>query len=73
MGAVPERDPGLRKVIRNRHERGTDDAKVIPKRLDAAEGEMACAKEYTFQIINDDLEKAYHELKTVILSGIGLG
>jgi len=48
--------------------RGTDDEKVIRKRLDNAQSEINCAKEYSFQIINDDLETAYQELKTVILS-----
>jgi len=48
--------------------RGTDEEKVIQERLDNAKIEMGCAKEYSFQIINDDLETAYHELKTVILS-----
>ncbi len=48
--------------------RGTDDEKVIQQRLDNATAEMACAKEYSFQIINDDLETAYDELKRVILS-----
>jgi guanylate kinase len=52
--------------------RGTDEEKMILKRLANAAGEMEYAKEYSFQIINDDLEKAYHELKTVILSGLGL-
>ena len=50
--------------------RGTDEEKVIKKRLEAAATEMACMKEYSYQIVNDDLEKAYHELKTVVLSGL---
>ena len=29
---------------------------------------MECASEYSFQIINDELEKAYQELKNVILT-----
>jgi guanylate kinase len=65
--------PSMEELEKRLRGRGTDDEKVIQKRLDNAEGEMAFAKEYTYQIINDNLEKAYHELKTVILSGIGLG
>lgn len=64
--------PSLEELERRLRGRGTDEEKVIRKRLDNAEGEMASAKEYSFQIINADLEKAYHELKTVILSGMGL-
>ena len=33
-----------------------------------AKEEMAHAKEYSFQIINDDLETAYVDLKNVILA-----
>ncbi len=50
--------------------RGTDEEKVIKKRLEAATVEMGCMKEYSHQIVNDDLEKAYHDLKTVVLSGL---
>jgi len=52
--------------------RGTDEEKVIQKRLDNAKAEMKFATKYSFQIVNDDLEKAYHELKTVILSALGV-
>lgn len=65
--------PSMEELEKRLRGRGTDEEKVIRKRLDNAEGEMAFAKEYTFQIVNDDLEHAYHELKTVILSGMGLG
>jgi guanylate kinase len=65
--------PSMEELEKRLRGRGTDEEKVIRKRLENAAAEMAAAKEYSFQIVNDDLEKAYHELKTVILSGIGLG
>jgi guanylate kinase len=65
--------PSMEELESRLRGRGTDEEKVIRKRLENAAAEMAAAKEYSFQIVNDDLEKAYHELKTVILSGIGLG
>ena len=65
--------PSMEELEKRLRGRGTDEEKVIKKRLDNAAGEMEFAKEYSFQIINDELEKAYHELKTVILSGLGLG
>lgn len=65
--------PSMEELEKRLRGRGTDEEKVIQKRLTNAAAELESAKEYTFQIINDDLEKAYHELKTVILSGIGLG
>ena len=64
--------PSMEELEKRLRGRGTDEEKVILKRLENAAGEMESAKEYSFQIINDDLEKAYHELKTVILSGLGL-
>ncbi|MEI6891143.1 MAG: guanylate kinase [Pontiella sp.] len=64
--------PSMEELEKRLRGRGTDEEKVIKKRLDAAAGEMKCAKEYSFQIMNDDLETAYHELRTVILSGMGL-
>ncbi|MEE9367914.1 MAG: guanylate kinase [Pontiella sp.] len=65
--------PSLEVLEERLRGRGTDDEKTIKKRLENAQAEMDCLKEYSFQIVNDDLEKAYQELKTVILSGLGLG
>ncbi len=53
--------------------RDTDDEHVINKRLENAEEEMAHVHEYSVQIINDDLETAYEDLKKVILSRTGIG
>ncbi len=64
--------PSLDELERRLRGRGTDDEHVIRKRLDNARGEMEHAEEYAFQIINDDLEKAYSELKEIILSALGL-
>lgn len=64
--------PSMEELGQRLRGRGTDEEKVIQKRLENAAAEMECRKEYSFQIVNDDLERAYHELKTVILSGIGL-
>jgi len=65
--------PSMEELEKRLRGRATDAEKVIQKRLENARSEMDCAPQYTFQIINDDLEKAYRELKTVILSGLGLG
>jgi len=64
--------PSLDELERRLRGRGTDDEHVIRKRLDNAKGELAHAEEYSVQIINDDLEKAYTELKELILSALGL-
>jgi guanylate kinase len=60
--------PSMEELEKRLYERGTDEEKVIRKRLDNAKAEMECASEYSFQIINDELEKAYQELKNVILT-----
>lgn len=65
--------PSLEELERRLRGRSTDDERVIKKRLDNAKGEMAHAAEYAFQVVNDDLETAYADLKEIILSGLGLG
>ncbi|MDZ8118348.1 guanylate kinase [Pontiella agarivorans] len=64
--------PSLEELEKRLRGRGTDEEKVIQKRLEAAEDEMAYAKNYTHRIINDDLETAYDDLKSIILTGMGL-
>ena len=64
--------PSMEELEKRLRGRGTDEEKVIRKRLDNAKAEMECAKEYSYQIVNDELETAYHELKTVILSALGV-
>ena len=51
--------------------RGTDSPEVIERRLENAEGEMARAGEYMFQVTNDDLGMCYKRLCDLIdaLSG----
>ena len=46
--------------------RGTDTPDVIERRLANAEGEMARAGEYMFQVVNDDLHMAYRRLCDLI-------
>jgi guanylate kinase len=63
--------PSLEELEKRLRGRGTDEESVVAKRLKNAKDEMACAPEYTFQIINDDLETAYAELKAVIYAATG--
>jgi guanylate kinase len=48
--------------------RGTDDEKVMKKRLDEAVNEMKNCVWYNYIIINDDLEKAQEEAQAIVLS-----
>ncbi len=63
--------PSQEELERRLRGRGTDKDSVIQKRLEAAIEEMEQASKYTHQIINDDLDTAYIELKAVILSALG--
>ncbi|MEN8254599.1 MAG: guanylate kinase [Verrucomicrobiota bacterium] len=60
--------PSMEELEQRLRGRGTDEEKAIRKRLENAKAEMDCAAEYSFQIVNDDLETAYAELKGVVLS-----
>ena len=64
--------PSLEELERRLRARGTDEESVVKKRLKNAEEEMDRALEYSFQIINDDLEQAYADLATVIRTETGL-
>ena len=59
--------PPSMEALRERLEgRGTDGKDVIERRLANAEGEMARADEYMFQVVNDDLQTAYRRLCDLI-------
>ncbi len=64
--------PSFEELERRLRGRGTDEEKVIRKRLDNAKAEMDHAGEYTYKVVNDDLEQAYADLKTIMLSALGL-
>ena len=63
--------PSMEELRARLEGRGTDAPEVIEKRLANAEGEMARAGEYMFQVTNDDLAIAYKRLCDLIdaLSG----
>lgn len=55
----------LKKRIEHRKE---DSGKVIRHRLKDAEQEMLCWKDYQYLIVNDDRDKAYDQLRSVIIA-----
>ncbi len=65
--------PSMEELEQRLRGRGTDEEKAIRKRLANAKAEMECATEYSFQVVNDDLEAAYAELKSVVLAEAELG
>ena len=58
--------PSLEELRSRLEGRGTDAPDVIERRLANAEGEMARAGEYMFQVTNDDLQLAYRRLCDII-------
>jgi guanylate kinase len=48
--------------------RGTDAAEVVRQRLINAEAEIARAHEFDYLVVNDDLSRAYEELRAVYLA-----
>ncbi|MDD2701099.1 MAG: guanylate kinase [Sideroxydans sp.] len=48
--------------------RGTDDASVISKRLAAVRDDVSHVAEFDYVIINEDLNRALHELESVVLA-----
>ena len=58
--------PSMEELRARLEGRGTDAPDVIERRLANAEGEMARAGEYMFQVTNDDLKLAYRRLCDII-------
>ena len=63
--------PSFEELERRLRGRGTDSEQVIKKRLDNAKAEMDHADEYANQVINDDLDRAYSELRSLFLTATG--
>ncbi|MFH1305459.1 MAG: guanylate kinase [Candidatus Omnitrophota bacterium] len=58
--------PSPEELVARLKRRNTDQEKDVSLRLKEAEREIAAAEEYDYLIVNDDLEKAARELKTII-------
>lgn len=63
--------PSMQELQRRLETRGEDAPDVIMQRLKNAAGEMACADEFRYQLVNDDLEAAFARLKEIIESEEG--
>jgi len=62
---LPPLFPVLRKRLENR---GQDSLPVIEKRLEVAKEEIKHYRKFDYVVINDELDRAVEELKSVILS-----
>lgn len=59
--------PSFEELEHRLRERGTESEEKIEARLATARREIPCAKDYDYQIVNDDLDKAYEELRAIYL------
>lgn len=58
--------PSLEELERRLTGRGTDSREVIARRLAAAQAEMRHVGEFDYAIINDDLERALDDLRSIL-------
>lgn len=64
--------PSLEALEARLHGRGEDDEATIARRLRNASAEMACAGEFRYRVVNDDLAIAYKELCAIVETSGGL-
>jgi guanylate kinase len=60
------RAPSLAIYEQRLRKRGTEDEAAIQRRVAAAQGELAHAAEYDFEVINDDLDQAVAALRGIV-------
>ena len=60
--------PSMEVLIERLRSRGTDSENVINRRIRDAKLEIEASIIYDYWILNDDLEKAYNELKSIVIA-----
>ena len=61
--------PPSEQILKDRlKERGTDSDEVISTRLSNAKEEIKQIKDFQYLVINDDLDKAFEQIKSIIVS-----
>lgn len=60
---APPSEEALAIRLRNR---GTEDPQVVERRLARACQELAAVGEFDYQVVNDDLDRAVHELERIV-------
>ncbi len=64
--------PSLEILEKRLRSRGTDNEETIQKRLKNAQSEMAAGKSFDALIINDHLDRAYSELRSLLITKLKL-
>lgn len=60
--------PSRQALVERLSSRGTDSAEVVARRLANAREEIRRAPEFQYLIVNDDLERAYGQLRAVVMA-----
>ena len=58
--------PSVEELERRLRGRGTDDEAAVQKRLATAIEEMKCADAYDYTVVNDNVERAVQEIRTIL-------
>ncbi len=61
------RPSSLEELEKRLRGRGTEDDEVVQRRLDQAKNELALADRYRYQVVNDDLDRAVHEICDILV------
>jgi len=62
--------PSIDELKKRLINRGTDSAEVIERRLAAAAKEIRDGLEWPHVVVNDDLDKAFHAVRCIVLPGM---
>ncbi len=60
--------PSLGELERRLELRSTESKDVIQKRLEWDKKEIEASRDYDYQVVNDDLETAYHVLRSIVIA-----
>ena len=60
--------PSIQELERRLRQRATDSAEIIAGRLAMAHKELFHYAEYDYLVVNDELEKAYDELRSIYIA-----
>ncbi|MGC2641578.1 MAG: guanylate kinase, partial [Pseudolabrys sp.] len=68
MASIFVLPPSIPELARRLHTRAEDDYETIHRRMAKVADELSHWSEYDYVVINDDLETAYSEVKTILTS-----
>ncbi|MCE5287376.1 MAG: guanylate kinase [Pelosinus sp.] len=60
--------PSLEELADRIYKRGTDSLEVIKKRLSCASGELSCAQNYNYIVVNDEVAQAVKKVQAIIVA-----